>query len=102
MTQEEMIEVFEEKITELESFFRVVHNPEEKYGHSMRLCEAMKLACDIARNGAAEKQACFRLGQMDMRESVVACLREESRACGGAVRATLIASADYVEKMEVI
>lgn len=50
----------------------------------------------------ADRQACFRLGQLDMRESAVAMLRQAADQLKGLSRAMLIAAADMVEKMQVM
>ena len=50
----------------------------------------------------ADRQACFRLGQLDMRESAVAMLRQSADQLNGISRAMLIAAADIVEKMQVM
>lgn len=50
----------------------------------------------------ADRQACFRLGQLDMRESAVAMLRQAADQLEGLSRAMLIAAADMVEKMQVM
>lgn len=102
MTSEEMITVFDEKIAELEAFFMIAQNPEEDYEHSMRLCDAMKLACNLVRNCSAEKQAAFRLGQMDMRMSAADALRKQAEFTKGICRSTMLADADIVESLGVI
>lgn len=49
----------------------------------------------------AEKQAIFRLGQMDMRESAAARLRDAAVNVYGIARATLESAADLIDEMEV-
>lgn len=58
-----------------------------------------KLKKDLAR---ADREACFRLGQLDMRESVAAMLRDTAAQLSGIARAALIAAADAVERMQVM
>ncbi len=50
---------------------------------------------------SAEKQACFRLGQMDMRESIAAMLRDRAADSPDAIRSALEAVAAEVSSMEV-
>lgn len=55
------------------------------------------------KSNVAEKQAIFRLGQMDMKISVCDMLRDMASTASGidtAVRAGLILAADLVETME--
>lgn len=53
------------------------------------------------RSRSGENQACFRLGQMDMRQSVVELLRKAAEGTHGTVCATLLAAAQLVEEMDV-
>ena len=50
---------------------------------------------------SAENQACFRLGQMDMRESIAAKLQDAANSSRGIIRATLKNAAAGVSEMEV-
>lgn len=50
----------------------------------------------------AEKQAVFRLGQMDMRESAAAKLRAAAANVYGIARATLESAADMIDEMETM
>lgn len=68
------------------------------------LCEggespAFRQLLDIS---SKEKQATFQLGQMDMRESVAAMLRDRAAGSLGIIRSTLEAAAAEVEKMGVM
>ena len=49
----------------------------------------------------AEKQACFRLGQMDMRESAAAALRNTADKTFGNTRHALLIAADVVKELGV-
>ena len=49
-----------------------------------------------------EKEACFRLGQMDMRESAAAKLRNAAANVYGIARATLESAADLIDNMETL
>lgn len=71
---------------------------EEPYGALTRLA---KFAAKILGLDSAEKQACFRLGQMDMRESVAAMLRDLAADSPDTVRSALEAAAAKVSGMEV-
>ncbi len=51
---------------------------------------------------AAETQAIFRLGQMDMQQSVVDMLTANADSIFGSVRATLLDAAERVRQMEVL
>lgn len=51
---------------------------------------------------SAERQAVFRLGQMDMRASVVAALRKTAEGTHGNICATLLAAAQLAGEMEVL
>lgn len=65
------------------------------------LRELAWFADDLLNNSSADKQGIFRLGQMDMKFSILDMLRD---AAGNAVdesRAGLIAAANMVETMEV-
>ena len=50
---------------------------------------------------SAERQAIFRLGQMDMRESVAAMIRDMAQGTRGIVKSTLLTTADVTAEMEV-
>lgn len=50
----------------------------------------------------ARRQAIFRLGQMDMRESVAAKLRNAAANVYGIARATLESAADLIDEMETM
>lgn len=82
------------------------------YEHNCSIhgCQIMKQAADQLEDMqkqvvrvAAEKQACFRLGQLDMRESIAAMLRNTAAVLpdNSVVGATLLAAANLVKDMEV-
>lgn len=50
---------------------------------------------------SAERQAVFRLGQMDMRDSMVAMLRDEAERAGGVIKADFMAAAEMIAEMEI-
>ena len=60
-----------------------------------------RLAKDPESASSAMKQALFRLGQMDMRESIAAMLQEEGDSLYGMARAALLDAAERVRGMEV-
>ena len=71
-------------------------------------CQLMKQAADqiedLQKQVAltnAEKQAVFRLGQMDMQTSVESVLQAMADGTRGVIRSTLIEAAELVRKMEV-
>lgn len=66
--------------------------PGPKMGHDM--AETPQLT-------SAEKQAIFRLGQMDMRDSMAEMLRDLADGTYGVVCATLLDAAERVRKMEI-
>lgn len=49
----------------------------------------------------AEKQAIFRLGQMDMRDSMAAMLRDEAERAGGAIKIDFLTAAEMVATWEI-
>lgn len=53
------------------------------------------------RNRSAENQACFRLGQMDMRESAALKLLAAAEGTRGKVCATMLAAVQLVEGMQI-
>ena len=57
-------------------------------------------AADVSVVTSAEKQAIFRLGQMDMRDSVVAMLREAANRSNGMTKADYMAAADMIAEMK--
>ena len=57
-------------------------------------------AADVSVVSSAEKQAIFRLGQMDMRDSVVAMLREAANRSSGMINADFMAVADMIAEMK--
>lgn len=57
-------------------------------------------AVDVSVVTSAEKQAIFRLGQMDMRDSVVAMLREAASRSSGMIKADYMAAADMIAEMK--
>lgn len=78
---------------------------------SIHGCQLMKLAAatieDLNRQvvtggTTAQNQAIFRLGQMDMKESIVAMLQDAAEFTSGITRAALLASADLIKGMEVL
>lgn len=72
------------------------------YEHNCSIhgCHIMKAAADALENAAKEKQACFRLGQMDMRESIADMLLALADGTQGVVCSTLIDAAERVRKLE--
>ena len=58
-------------------------------------------AADVSVVTSAEKQAIFRLGQMDMRDSVVAMLREAANRSSGMIKADYMAAADMIAEMKL-
>ena len=58
--------------------------------------------CKPLMDGSSEKQAVFRLGQMDMQQSVVDMLTTNADSIFGSVRATLLDTAERVRQMEVL
>lgn len=63
-------------------------------------CLLPDMAADALENAAKEKQACFRLGQMDMRESIADMLLALADGTQGVVCSTLIDAAERVRKLE--
>ena len=57
---------------------------------------------DYVRSRSAEKQACFRLGQMDMRASAADALRKQAEFTKGICHSTMLTDADIIESLEVI
>lgn len=51
---------------------------------------------------SARQQAIFRLGQMDMQQSIADMLTAKADSIFGAVRATLLDAAEHVRQMEVL
>lgn len=77
---------------------------------SVHGCQIMKQAANMLEDlqkkaalSSAEKQAFFRLGQMDMKESVMAMLRDAADVlpADSVVGAALLAAADLVKDLEV-
>lgn len=77
---------------------------------SIHGCQLMKLAAatieDLNRQvitggTTAQNQAIFRLGQMDMKESIVAMLQEPAEFTSGITRAALLAAVDLIKDLEV-
>lgn len=60
-----------------------------------------RLCPKVTQPSSQETQAIFRLGQMDMRESIAAMLQEEGDSLYGMARAALLEAADRVRNMEV-
>ena len=58
-------------------------------------------AVDVSAITSAEKQAIFRLGQMDMRDSMVALLRDVANRSRGIIRADFMAAADLIAEREI-
>lgn len=50
----------------------------------------------------AEKRACFRLGQMDMRQAAVDALMEMASKQSGATRSTLLIGANMLQELEIM
>ena len=57
-------------------------------------------AADVSVITSAEKQAIFRLGQMDMRDSMVAMLREAANRSSGMIKADYMAAAEMIAEMK--
>ena len=49
----------------------------------------------------AQNQAIFRLGQMDMKESIIAMLQKPADFTTGITRGTLLAAVDLIKNLEV-
>lgn len=58
-------------------------------------------AADISPMASAEKQAIFRLGQMDMRDSLVAMLRDVANRNKGIVKGIFMEAAKIAAEMEI-
>ena len=58
-------------------------------------------AADASKLTSAEKQAIFRLGQMDMRDSMVALLQDEAEQAGGAIKVDFLTAADLIARREI-
>lgn len=56
----------------------------------------------LHQNDSANREAIFRLGQMDMRESAAAKLRDAAANVYGIARATLESAADMIDEMETM
>ena len=65
-------------------------------------CKIIRLAEDKLRTLNREKQACFRLGQMDMRDSIADRLRGAAGNVCGIAKATLDCAVDMVRDMEAL
>lgn len=65
------------------------------------LRELAWFADDLLNNSSADKQGIFRLGQMDMKESIIAMLQDLASETMGAAKAILESAAERVKKMEV-
>ena len=65
-------------------------------------CKIIRLAEDKLRTLNWEKQACFCLGQMDMRDSIADRLRDASGNVCGIAKATLDCAVDMVRDMEAL
>jgi len=59
------------------------------------------IAVDPGPVSRAEKQALFRLGQMDMQQSVVLMLRKRADGILGLARSMLLLAVDCIESMDV-
>ena len=59
-------------------------------------------AADVLQMNSAEKQAIFRLGQMDMQKAAVDMLLDQANGTHGVVCATLIDAAEWVRQLEVL
>ena len=58
-------------------------------------------AADVSKLTSAEKQAIFRLGQMDMRDNMVAMLRDAAARSKGMVKSDFMAAADLIAEREL-
>ena len=75
----------------------------------MTLCEESrealmiltKFASNLLKLESKEKQAVFRLGQMDMQQSVAAMLLDAANEANGLIRSTLLGASDAVKALEV-
>lgn len=79
------------------------------YEHNCSIhgCQIMKQAADMLEDmqkqvvqANARNQAIFRLGQMDMKESVIAMLRDIGSITHGNVRVAVLAAAEATELLE--
>ena len=59
-------------------------------------------AADVSQLNSAEKQAVFRLGQMDMRESAAAALTDAVAPTKGVVHGTIMAAVEIVNNLKTI
>lgn len=50
---------------------------------------------------SAEREACFRLGQMDMRASAAAALMDAAEATSGIAHDTMLVAVDLINSLEV-
>ena len=75
------------------------HDPILKYAAKSLLDNVP--AADVTVITSAEKQAIFRLGQMDMRDSMADMLRDVAKRSKGIVKADFMAAADLVTEREI-
>ena len=58
-------------------------------------------AAEVSHLISAEKQAVFRLGQMDMRDSMAVMLRDAANRSRGIIRADFMTAADLIAEREI-
>lgn len=63
-------------------------------------CQIINAAIDRLESLEKEREACFRLGQMDMRETIVSVLRDAAGNTFGIAHSTLRSAADAVAELE--
>lgn len=63
-------------------------------------CRIIDAAIDRIESLEKEREACFRLGQMDMRETIISVLRDAAGNTFGIARSTLRSAADAVAELE--
>lgn len=100
---------------EINELIRLMRSPTCEGCPIHRECENGEIGCFLVKEAAdmldaqqkqiimleeaasAEKQACFRLGQMDVRESVVSMLQEAADHTYGIAHSTLLIAVDLVK-----
>ena len=74
------------------------HDPTCSHGN---MCVIVQEACERLALLEKEKEACFRLGQMDMQASVVSMLETAAAKTNGVVHGTLLSAAALIKDMVV-
>ena len=75
-----------------------MHDPTCSHGN---MCLIVQEACEKLALLEKEKEACFRLGQMDMQASIVAMLEAAAANTNGVVHGTLLSAAALIRDMVV-